>query len=107
MNQLVQNSFHDEQHRELDIQEEDERRRLIDGDDQSSGMGDPVNFNQVRNRFSQEDVRRIKQNMACDLVFITIIIIFISIYGKDANCGIPIFEWCVVYFVILALKSLT
>lgn len=42
-----------------------------------------------------------------DLSFVIIILVFVSIYGKDANCGIPIFQWNLVYFIILAARSLS
>ena len=44
--------------------------------------------------------------MIIDMVFIGIILLFITMYGEDARCGIPIFSWCIIYFVILLLKSL-
>ena len=44
--------------------------------------------------------------MIIDLVFIAVILLFISLYGQQAKCGIPIFTWCLVYFIILLLKSL-
>lgn len=50
---------------------------------------------------------RIKRDIALDLIF-TMLIMFLAIYyGADADCGIPIFTWTIVYFIVLGLRSVS
>lgn len=43
--------------------------------------------------------------MFTDLAFDTLILILIIYLGKNANCGIPIFRWSMIYFGVLAFRS--
>jgi hypothetical protein len=46
--------------------------------------------------------------MITDLFFILIILCFLIYYGRNSpSCGIPLFKWCVIFFIILACKSLS
>ena len=43
-----------------------------------------------------------------DLIFVILILLFLLMYSSEKpKCGIPIFQWCVVYFVIMGLKSVS
>jgi len=44
--------------------------------------------------------------MCTDLLFDALILILIIHFGKNADCGIPIFTWCMIYFALLGLRSL-
>ena len=43
--------------------------------------------------------------MLTDLLFNGIILLLIVHYGRDSNCGIPIFKWTLIYFFILGVRS--
>jgi hypothetical protein len=51
-------------------------------------------------------VSNIKRDICTDLFFDTLILILIVYFGRDTNCGIPIYTWNLVYFILLALRSL-
>jgi hypothetical protein len=56
---------------------------------------------------TEEEVDSIKRDIYIDLVFDAIILLLVIVFGKDSSCGIPVFMWCIVYFIILAARSLS
>ena len=56
---------------------------------------------------SDEEVSTIKRDLIVDLIFDALILFLIIYFGRDASCGIPIFMWTIVYFVILGCRSLS
>lgn len=42
-----------------------------------------------------------------DLFFDFLILLLIVHFGRKADCGIPIFKWCIIYFFFLALRSIS
>lgn len=48
-----------------------------------------------------------KRDIYTDLLFDVLVLFLILNFGLKSSCGIPIFTWCFVYFVILALRSLS
>lgn len=61
----------------------------------------------MRRALNEEEVEDIKKDMYIDLFFDVLILMIISYYGKLGSCGIPVYMWNFVYFVILGIRTLS
>jgi len=61
----------------------------------------------MREMITQEEVEAIKREMMIDMTFDILILILIVVFGRHASCGIPIFTWNIIYFVILGLRTIS
>jgi hypothetical protein len=53
-----------------------------------------------------EESENIKRGIWTDLLFDVLILVMIQSFGANSSCGIPIYKWTVVYFIIIALRSI-
>jgi hypothetical protein len=65
-----------------------------------------MNFRQLRQQLTDEEVDSIKRDIYIDLLFDVLILILVIHFGSDADCGIPIYMWNLVYFGILGARSI-
>ena len=64
-------------------------------------------FNELLNDLNSEEINNIKKDMYTDLFFDALILFLIYHFGSKGKCGIPIFKWNIVYFIVLGIRSLS
>lgn len=72
----------------------------------SAEIGQRMNFAEIRQRQIYNEVASLKKDICTDLLFDVLILMMVIHFGATADCGIPIFKWCVLYFIILGIRSL-
>ena len=72
----------------------------------ASGIGQPQNFEELRQQLSNEEIVNIKRDTYTDLMFDAILLVMIVNFGSESRCGIPILNWCFTYVLIMGFRSL-
>ena len=83
------------------------RNEESNGLDDSAEMGQRVKYRELRRLNSFNEAANLKRNFLTDLFFDAMIMMLVVHFGSSANCGIPIFSWCIIYFLFIALRSLS
>ena len=65
-----------------------------------------MNFGRLRQQQSNDEISNLKRDIFTDLLFDALVLMLILHFGRKVDCGIPIVRWCVVYFLLLGLRSM-
>jgi hypothetical protein len=71
-----------------------------------SGIGLPQNFGNLRQQVADDEVSGIKRDIFTDLLFDAFILVLIVHFGRATHCGIPIYKWTLIYFMLLGIRSI-